>query len=342
MVAIAAGLIGYVSTLYSSYATRKLEEQKSQETLALTRQNQEGNLILEAIKTSGTLRERETAAAANLVFLADAGLITSLNKTALDRLREKAGNALPSLSQSTDLDFRRSAALSSDLQAKLTKGLAEYQKYLVDIGFEAKFDGQEIPIQIDADMNNAYFDGEAVHLGKNLAGSVEYSLSEITWPVLRKSNTEAFNTVWNYPGVQLQAFAYSLKFYLVSSYLNDPLVGKDYWALTGIPVRKGSDAGYLFNLTTSRKWDPTSDPEANEPHRLGEVWAACLWDIRDKLGKTTADELVFTTWKDFKPNKDDLEKPKIYVDAIVTAASKIGGQSNEKLIRDVFASRNLK
>src|SRR5258708_5967691 len=61
-VAIAADLIGYVSTLYSSYSTRQLEadrqrnterlEQENHEsTLTLEREKQEATLILEAIKT---------------------------------------------------------------------------------------------------------------------------------------------------------------------------------------------------------------------------------------------------------------------------------------------------
>jgi hypothetical protein len=124
VVAIVAGLIGYLSTLYSSYATRQLElerqrhsesleHEKHQASLQLAREKQEGTLIVEAIKSPGaTKEEKEGATAANLVFLADAGLITTLKKAELDRLREKAGNALPSLPSGVDLDFRRSASLT--------------------------------------------------------------------------------------------------------------------------------------------------------------------------------------------------------------------------------------
>src|SRR5262249_50034567 len=57
VVAIVAGLIGYSGTLISSYQNRQLEREK-----------QEGTLILEAIKTTGTAAEKERQTAANLVF----------------------------------------------------------------------------------------------------------------------------------------------------------------------------------------------------------------------------------------------------------------------------------
>jgi hypothetical protein len=48
VVAIIAGLIGYVGTLISSFQNRQLERDK-----------QESTLLLEVIKTSGTAEERE-------------------------------------------------------------------------------------------------------------------------------------------------------------------------------------------------------------------------------------------------------------------------------------------
>jgi hypothetical protein len=78
-----------------------------------------------------------------------------------------------------------------------------------------------------------------------------------------------------------------------------------------------------------------------EEHQLGEVWGACLWEIREKLGQKRADQLVFTTWKGFKPVQAELDKPKFYVDAIIAAADAIGAKADRQLIRQVFARRNL-
>jgi hypothetical protein len=353
VVAIVAGLIGYLSTLYSTYATRqleakrqeyteKLEQEKHQATLQLAREKQEGTLILEAIKSEGTREEKERAAAANLVFLADAGLITSLKKEELGRLRAKAGNALPSLSSGVDLDFRRSSSLTDELQVKLQKELGGYQQYLIGLGYDPELAGKRIPVQIDEEQrHNAFFDGEAIHIGKDLAGDPEYAFSALTWVVLKRSNPEVYKVLADSHGVQLAGFAQALKFYFTCSYRNDPHVGKNYWGLTGLHAPPDRDPRFLFNLTTSRKWSQTGDFKAMEEHQLGELWGAGLWELRDSLGQKTADQLVFTTWKRLKPVKAQMERPKFYVDAILAAADAIKAQVDHQLIRQVFVRRNL-
>jgi hypothetical protein len=241
MVAIVAGLIGYLSTLYSSYATRQLEakrqeyaeqleKEKHQASLQLARQKQEGTLILEAIKSGGTKQEKEQAAAANLVFLADAGFITSIKKPELERLRKRAGDALPSLPSAVDLEFRRSPSLTAELEVRLRDQLARYHQYLIDLGYDAALAAKRIPVQLDErDKDNAFFDGEAIHIGKDLAGDPEYALSAVTWVVLRRSNPDAFRVLSEAPGMQPHGFLQSLKFYFVCSYRKDPVLGRNYW-----------------------------------------------------------------------------------------------------------------
>jgi len=84
-VAVVAGLLGIIGTFFSARENRELERKK-----------QEGTLVLEAIRTGASGKEREQQAAANLVFLADAGLV-NLTKEQIEKLREKAGDATPSL-----------------------------------------------------------------------------------------------------------------------------------------------------------------------------------------------------------------------------------------------------
>jgi hypothetical protein len=79
-----------------------------------------------------------------------------------------------------------------------------------------------------------------------------------------------------------------------------------------------------------------------EEHRLGELWAACLWDMRQKIGDKTADRLVFASWNRFKPIKGELNKPKFFVDAIISNLEGIGANVDQKVaIRGLFARRNL-
>src|SRR5262245_25145495 len=60
-VAVVAGMLGIVGTFFAARENRELERKK-----------QEGTLLLEAIRTGASGKEREQQAAANLVFLADA------------------------------------------------------------------------------------------------------------------------------------------------------------------------------------------------------------------------------------------------------------------------------
>jgi hypothetical protein len=99
-VAVVAGIVGLMGTFFTSWQNRELERTKHETTLAQERQKQEGNLILEAIKTEGHGMDKETQTAANLVFLVDAGLI-NIGKEFVDKLRAKAGDTLPSLPAQT-------------------------------------------------------------------------------------------------------------------------------------------------------------------------------------------------------------------------------------------------
>lgn len=80
--------------------TLELEETKQRATEKLEQLKREGALIVDAIKTGGG-RDREKQAAANLVFLADAGLISSLEKERVEKLRKIAGSTLPALPASS-------------------------------------------------------------------------------------------------------------------------------------------------------------------------------------------------------------------------------------------------
>lgn len=93
--AILAALTGYIGTLITSYLATQSEAKRHSQTLEVEKTKQEGVLILDAIKTRDG-PDWETRAAANLLFLADAKLIT-LDDAAREKLRGRAGNVGPGL-----------------------------------------------------------------------------------------------------------------------------------------------------------------------------------------------------------------------------------------------------
>jgi len=353
VVAIVAGLIGYIGTLVSLYSTRRLEadrqaateklEQGNREaTLRLTREKQEGTLILEAIKTGGTAEQKERLAAANLVFLADAGLITSIKPERLQVLRDKAGTTIPSLPSSagSGVEFERSPTLTAELQSRLQAALAEYQTYLKAIGYDTGTT-EVLKVIIDEQLSdNAYFDNRSVHIGSKLARDPEYTLSEYTWYVLKQSNPNAFEVFFGSEAAQFQGFGQGLKFYLVCSHLNTPYVGRNYYALIGMPP-PGKSQGYLFDLSELRAFDKKGGQDATEPHSLGAIWGGAFWEVRAKVGREKADRLVFAAWKRLKPTPGELNKPGYYVGRLLAANTALGQEIDASVLREAFARRKL-
>lgn len=105
---IIVALVGLFGTVYNGYQSNLIEKSK-----------QESSLILEAIKTGGKGEEKEKETAANLILLIDAGLI-GLPKGNIERLREIAGNSLPSLPPAkSNIDNIPTPSLTSDLLSRV-------------------------------------------------------------------------------------------------------------------------------------------------------------------------------------------------------------------------------
>jgi hypothetical protein len=349
VVAILAGLIGYIGTLISTWQNRNLERDRQEATLNLEREKQEGTLILEAIKTAGTAEEKERLTAANLVFLADAGLITSMKKDQLDKLRGKAGSAIPSLPAPTvqNVDFTPDPLLTSQLQSRLQVALLDYQFYLTKIGYDAKNSRNRIIVRIDKstdelDKSNAYFSNDGVVvLGPKLAKDPEYVLSEYTWQVLKEVNPPVYKVLsdadpLDIKSAQSRGFSQGLKFYLTCSYFNDPHVGKNYYSLTGAPAIRGN-ANYLYNLKNSL----VITNDIREEHFIGEIWGGALWELREKLGRDRVDQWALTTWKRLQPLGTELNRPKYYADIFVQTVRSSGDEASATLAREIFKRRNL-
>jgi hypothetical protein len=331
VVAIVAGFTGIAGTIFSSSQNRALEREKH-----------EATLILEAIKTTGTPLEKEKQTAANLVFLADAGLITKIRKAQVDQLRAKAQGAGPSL-PARGVEFQRSSSLTAELESKLQSSLAAYQTWLAGIGYRPEVGAEPVTVRVDEDNStNAYFDGKSVALGANLAWDPEYALSEYTWHVLKQTNPGAFQDLWQNSGLHSQAFAHALKFYFTCSYRDDPLVGKNYYTLAGQEPPPGRPQGYLFDLGSLKVFDEHGGGlEATEPHHVGEIWGGALWELREKLGREKADRVVLAAWKRLRDTPKDVNA-RFFVEAVVRAAEAEGVGQDTVLVRQAFTERRLR
>lgn len=75
----------------------------------------------------------------------------------------------------------------------------------------------------------------------------------------------------------------------------------------------------------------------NEVHADGEIWSACLWEIRGKLGKRIADRLIIA--HHFLLNRD--AKFEDAAKALIATDKNLNNGRNENVIREVFVNRGI-
>jgi Zn-dependent metalloprotease len=75
----------------------------------------------------------------------------------------------------------------------------------------------------------------------------------------------------------------------------------------------------------------------DEVHADGEIWSACLWKVREKLGGKPADKLVLS--HHFLIQRDVSFKDA--VQALILADRQLNGGANEAAIREIFIQRGI-
>jgi hypothetical protein len=75
----------------------------------------------------------------------------------------------------------------------------------------------------------------------------------------------------------------------------------------------------------------------NEVHSDGEIWSACLWKIREALGRERADKLVLTHHFLIRRDASFAEA----AEALILADRELNGGANEAAIRNIFVSRGI-
>ena len=75
----------------------------------------------------------------------------------------------------------------------------------------------------------------------------------------------------------------------------------------------------------------------NEVHADGEIWSACLWQIRRSLGGRTADKLIIANHFLLSPTS----KFEDAANALITADGQLNEGRNADAIRQVFIRRGI-
>ena len=124
--------------------------------------------------------------------------------------------------------------------------------------------------------------------------------------------------------------------FLAASFFSDvkpkemkPTVGN--WDATAY---SGDEPPYLRRLDSNKKYPKDIDGEV---HDDGEIWSACLWELRGTLGRKAAEKLVIA--HHFLLSRDAGFEDG--ANALITADKKLNQGANEKVIRDVFIRRGI-
>ena len=96
----------------------------------------------------------------------------------------------------------------------------------------------------------------------------------------------------------------------------------------------GDEPPYLRRLDSNKKYPKDLD---HEVHDDGEIWSACLWELRAALGRKTTETLVIA--HHFLLSRD--ARFEDGANALVTADKNLNQGVNEKAIRDVFVRRGI-
>jgi Zn-dependent metalloprotease len=96
----------------------------------------------------------------------------------------------------------------------------------------------------------------------------------------------------------------------------------------------GDEPPYLRRLDSNKKYPKDVDGEV---HDDGEIWSACLWELRAALGRKTAERLIIA--HHFLLSRDAGFEDG--ANALITADKNLNKGANEKVIRDVFVRRGI-
>lgn len=319
--AILAGLFGLLGTILGGVLNLRVERKK-----------QEGNLILEALKTGNT-----TTAARNLLFFSEAGLI-HLSQRQVKALEEARGSSiLPVLPQGGLLEKFTpvpSTPLTPELNASYLTVLRSFQNYLRRSGFPIKEGGDIkfhiVPGDVVSIGNLSFYsvydpDANTMHIASKYGDDTDLILHEYMRHVLSPGAGSAPSAIENSKWWAYYAIQSGLAVYYPCSFGERPVFG----IRKEISIRL-DDAGTFNGPPLDRD---SANAEGNA------IWGGAFWDLRRLLGPAKADKLLSTAWVSWRPS-DPGNVRADFVKRIIEVHKSEEGRHYEE-IRSIFEQRGL-
>jgi Zn-dependent metalloprotease len=124
--------------------------------------------------------------------------------------------------------------------------------------------------------------------------------------------------------------------YLAASFFSDkkPAILKPTIGNWDAVAYSGGEPPCLRRLDSNKKYPKDIK---GEPHDDGEIWSACLWEVRAALGRTITDKLVIAHHFLLSPQAGFEDA----ANALITADKNLNNGQHEDAIRNVFVNRGI-
>jgi hypothetical protein len=234
-----------------------------------------------------------------------------------------------------NLDFRFKRADRAFKEVMVYFHIDRVQRYLQDLGFDNVLK-KPIAVDIDGESDdNSNYSPVTKSLtfgtgGVDDAEDAEIILHEYGHAV-QDDQVDGFGAT-----AEGRAMGEGFGDYLAASFFFDrkpavmrPTVGN--WDAT---FYSGANPPFLRRLDSNKLYPRDI---VGEPHADGEIWSACLFQIRAALGGRTADKLVVAHHFLLSPRSKFEDAAK----ALITTDGQLNGGRNERAIRDVFVARGI-
>lgn len=232
--------------------------------------------------------------------------------------------------------FEPSIALTPELQTELQSSFDSFQAYLAKVGYQSQTG--HVLIFVDPTLkDNVYYDGKRnrIVLGEPLAKDTDAVFREYAHhALLARTGLHGGGSMTN----EQQAVESGLADYFACSFNNDPLFGeRSIHLFRRYPGFEGKSA--IRNLSNDRTFDEVAaNPEI---HNVGEIWGGAFWELRERLGQTVADKLLFATWVALRSSDTHGGFGVAFVKMLLETAQSPDAGEHGRDIRAIFRRRGL-
>lgn len=325
-VAIPAGLILIITTLFGISSYNDLRTASDRVDAKVMEAQGKLDAAVDKAQKSAHLADEEIAALQSRLAAQDQQLQTLGNKVA--QIDQK-------------LSFGGAADLSGDLQSHLEQLAKEYLDYFKKLGYSPKT--PTINVTTKSGVSNAlsYYDPgtNTIFILPGIAKDPFALLHEYSQQILYSSLSFDALDDKHRSSFSLVPIQHGLADYFPASYLDDPRLGTviaQYLKST-----TSFNKPFFYNLDNRKAITDLVISNYNLVYSLEEAWGGLFWDIRQKLGPSSADKLLYDTWRSL-PDGPDSGIARSFLAALLDQSELESGHDGRAAVEEILLRRGLK